>query len=484
MPLVVFTWPAAIVAAVAAAVPQASPPAPPSEKTVHDVLAGAMARAASQGTIHPLDTMKVRLQTASRQSLSASAVPVTPARPSVGHALSELGSLYKGVVGAATGAGIIIGTYFAFYSTTKRFLRERTDMSEGSLAFAAGATAALGSSVVKVPIAVCIRSVQAGVYPNALAAAKAITSAAGARGLFTGFVPTLLEDVPDMAVKFAVYESLRGLHLRLNDGQPPSVIQDLLMGGTAGAAAAAATTPLDVVKTRMMVSASSSPGLRQCVASVVAEGTGVKAFFCGVGPRALSNGLNSAIFFCFFEAIRRVRGRRGGGAEGQAVPRGMFPGHGGLWGMGCGILNTRHAEAEALRLSQATSRHSRGLGGTSPSHSIPGPSPPPQPHNRNSHGSSGSSASGASGASSSSGSSSSASPAASSSSTGAATSHPVSARASSPQGSGGSGVMASVKLKSAVGTGGGGGGGGGARMACLSLALPLHAFPRPRCQEL
>ncbi|MEW5319373.1 MAG: hypothetical protein WDW38_010530 [Sanguina aurantia] len=330
--------------------PRPAPPAPPSEKTVHDVLAGAMARAASQGTIHPLDTMKVRLQTASRQSLSASAVPVTPARPSVGHALSELGSLYK------------------------------------------------------------------------------------------GFVPTLLEDVPDMAVKFAVYESLRGLHLRLNDGQPPSVIQDLLMGGTAGAAAAAATTPLDVVKTRMMVSASSSPGLRQCVASVVAEGTGVKAFFCGVGPRALSNGLNSAIFFCFFEAIRR-------------------------------ILNTRHAEAEALRLSQATSLHSHDLRATSPSHSTPGPSSPPHAHHRNSSSGSGGGSGGAFPAS--------------SSSTGAASGQPVGTLASSLQGSEGNKVVASVKLKPAVGTGGGGGGGGGGgRMACLSLALPLHPFPRRRCQEL
>ena len=28
--------------------------------------------------------------------------------------------------------------------------------------------------------------------------------------------------------------------------------------------------------------------------------------FCGrgVGPRALSNGINSAVFFCFFEALR------------------------------------------------------------------------------------------------------------------------------------------------------------------------------------
>jgi solute carrier family 25 S-adenosylmethionine transporter 26 len=35
------------------------------------------------------------------------------------------------VIGAATGAGIIIGTYFAFYSTTKRFLKEKGDMNEG-----------------------------------------------------------------------------------------------------------------------------------------------------------------------------------------------------------------------------------------------------------------------------------------------------------------------------------------------------------------
>jgi len=37
----------------------------------------------------------------------------------------------QGVVGAATGAGVIIGTYFAFYSTTKRFLRSNTQLNEG-----------------------------------------------------------------------------------------------------------------------------------------------------------------------------------------------------------------------------------------------------------------------------------------------------------------------------------------------------------------
>jgi hypothetical protein len=38
----------------------------------------------------------------------------------------------QGVFSAATGAGIIIGAYFAFYSTTKRALREHTQLSDGA----------------------------------------------------------------------------------------------------------------------------------------------------------------------------------------------------------------------------------------------------------------------------------------------------------------------------------------------------------------
>ncbi|EIE26628.1 mitochondrial carrier [Coccomyxa subellipsoidea C-169] len=265
------------------------PPAPPDQKPVHDVMAGAMARAASQGTIHPLDTLKVQMQIGRRSGAA------------------DLRGLYKGVFGAATGAGIIIGTYFAFYSTTKNALRRHTDLQEGGLAFVAGATAAVGSSVVKVPLAVCIRSVQAGLHPNPIAAAQSLVRAAGVRSLFTGFVPTLLEDVPDMAVKFAVYESLRPLHSRVFGGRQPTVAEDLLIGGAAGAAAAAVTTPLDVVKTVMMCSASSRPTLLSASARVMAEGRGAAPFFRGVGPRSLSNGLNSAIFFCFFEALRGAR---------------------------------------------------------------------------------------------------------------------------------------------------------------------------------
>ena len=136
------------------------------------------------------------------------------------------------------------------------------------------------------------------------------------------------------------------------------------MGAVAGAFAAAATTPLDVVKTNMMVNASQRPGMMQAAANVLASG-GPRAFLkgedrsskhcaaavqyaaaasngstgqllgsCkesarlprappGIGPRAISNGINSAVFFCFFEALSRlfkdVSARRAAAAQARAA---------------------------------------------------------------------------------------------------------------------------------------------------------------------
>jgi len=223
---------------------------------------------------------------------------------------SEVGSLYKGVFGAAGGAGIAIGAYFAFYGAAKKLLETNSDYSVSTIAFLAGGIGALGSSIVKVPAAVCIRSVQANVYPNVVVAAKSITAAAGPRGLFTGYLPTLLEDVPDMAVKFAAYETMRAMHRRFTgkSQEESAAAADISMGLIAGSVAAAATTPLDVVKTRMMCNASSRPSFAGAIASVWRESSPgfnrVQTFFTGVGPRAFSNGINSAIFFCFFEILR------------------------------------------------------------------------------------------------------------------------------------------------------------------------------------
>lgn len=84
----------------------------------------------------------------------------TGAGGAVRAALPRVASLYRGVVGAASGAGIYIGTYFAFYGAACNLLSRHTELGAGAVAFVAGGVAAAGGSVVKVPLAVCIRSVQ------------------------------------------------------------------------------------------------------------------------------------------------------------------------------------------------------------------------------------------------------------------------------------------------------------------------------------
>ncbi len=69
-------------------------------------------------------------------------------------------------MGAASGAGIAIGAYFAFYGAASNLLARHTEMAPGGVAFVAGGIAAAGGSVVKVPLAVCIRSVQVQPSPS------------------------------------------------------------------------------------------------------------------------------------------------------------------------------------------------------------------------------------------------------------------------------------------------------------------------------
>ena len=83
------------------------PPPRSGEKPASDVLAGALARAASQSTIHPIDTIKVRMQSGS--SAGSSKVPqlVTPplAGAGVRDALGRAPSA-RVVLSAASDAGL------------------------------------------------------------------------------------------------------------------------------------------------------------------------------------------------------------------------------------------------------------------------------------------------------------------------------------------------------------------------------------------
>jgi len=156
--------------------------------------------------------------------------------------------------------------------------------------------------------------VQAYLYKDTGSALKSIWMTSGLAGFYKGLAPTLLRDVPEVAIQFTVYEALRKGVQRGRQGEKKlQTYEHLVLGGAAGAVAAGFTMPLDLcAPSRFSVGESSSvaslcslgaetvlwPGRRsiktrvQCGASsasallreVVRE-QGVQGLFVGVGPR-------------------------------------------------------------------------------------------------------------------------------------------------------------------------------------------------------
>jgi len=85
------------------------------------------------------------------------------------------------------------------------------------------------------------------------------------------------------------------------------VAQASLCGSAAGGFSAAVTTPLDVVKTRLMLGADAEgvkyKGTMDAIRRINAEG-GAGRFFAGVGPRTMWISIGGCVFFGAYESSK------------------------------------------------------------------------------------------------------------------------------------------------------------------------------------
>lgn len=169
------------------------------------------------------------------------------------------------------------------------------------LAASAGEIAACA---VRVPTEVVKQRAQAGQHPSSMSALRAILDqrkTAGlssvARSLYRGWSITIMREVPFTVIQFPLWESLKRWSVHAYpDGslsQMP-VIQSALLGSLSGAVAAGLTTPLDVLKTRLMLAKESQSVWRLAARTYQAEGASV--FFRGIGPRTMWISIGGAVF--------------------------------------------------------------------------------------------------------------------------------------------------------------------------------------------
>ena len=93
---------------------------------------------------------------------------------------------------------------------------------------------------------------QAGDVSSSLAVVNKAWKRDGLRGLYRGGLATLAREVPFSLVQFPLWELLKAEVVK-HKGQPTTPVESAICGSLGGVVAGALTTPLDVLKTRMML---------------------------------------------------------------------------------------------------------------------------------------------------------------------------------------------------------------------------------------
>ncbi len=154
-------------------------------------------------------------------------------------------------------------------------------------------------------------------YPGLAPALRAIAGEEGLRGLWRGWAPTAQRAAVVGGAELGVYESAKEALVQRGGAAPGAVATHLAASLAAGAAASVLSSPLDVVRVRVMEQAAGAGGGRyagawECARALLQrEGAGallagVPADFCRRGPHTVVS----------FLVLEQLRGQWGGGGQG------------------------------------------------------------------------------------------------------------------------------------------------------------------------
>ncbi|XP_028799944.1 S-adenosylmethionine carrier 1, chloroplastic/mitochondrial-like isoform X2 [Neltuma alba] len=263
-------------------------------RSVYDgCIAGGAAGVVVETTLYPIDTIKTRLQAAR------------------GGGKIILKGLYSGLAGNLAGVLPASAIFVGVYEPTKLKLLDSLPGNLSAVAhFVAGAIGGVASSLVRVPTEVVKQRMQTGQFSSAPAAVRLIVAKEGFKGLYAGYGSFLLRDLPFDAIQFCIYEQLR-IGYKLAAKRDLNDPENAMLGAFAGAVTGAVTTPLDVVKTRLMVQGSQNQykGISDCVRTIIKD-EGTQTLFKGVGPRVLWIGIGGSIFFGVLEKTKQILAQR------------------------------------------------------------------------------------------------------------------------------------------------------------------------------
>uniref|UniRef100_A0A0G4FH68 Mitochondrial carrier protein n=1 Tax=Chromera velia CCMP2878 TaxID=1169474 RepID=A0A0G4FH68_9ALVE len=298
------------------------------------VVAACAGRFVAQFATFPMDTMKTRLQanpTASfGEAFFMGAEGSGPAR-----LLSAVQRIYRGSV-----PSIILGEMpytmisFGLNGILKPLLVDKfvPPLGVGVCAFLAAFVGEIAADLWVVPSELIKQRRQSGKASTIADVLQQIRKEEGSlRGLYKGYAANVCRDATFRGLHLSFYEVFRSGYVRsrkrfrrtkeeeggetedlLASSQHLSPLESFSIGLAAGALAAALTTPLDVVKTRLMCNIKVPISAQKCTNGVMKVGTtlasmlkneGLGAALRGVSARVGFIGPASAILFFVYEPV-------------------------------------------------------------------------------------------------------------------------------------------------------------------------------------
>uniref|UniRef100_A0A0D3FFE6 Protein root UVB sensitive/RUS domain-containing protein n=1 Tax=Oryza barthii TaxID=65489 RepID=A0A0D3FFE6_9ORYZ len=298
---------------------------------------GAIAGAFGEGMMHPVDTLKTRLQ-------SQAIITGAKAQKNIFQMIRTvwvsdgLKGFYRGISPGVTGSLATGATYFGVIESTKTWLEHSNPNLSGHWShFIAGGIGDTLGSFIYVPCEVMKQRMQVqgtkkswaltatkgnisqtpgapmyNYYNGMFHAGCSIWRDHGLKGLYAGYWSTLARDVPFAGLMVTFYEAMKELteygkrkYLPESNLHASSSFEGLLLGGLAGGFSAYLTTPLDVIKTRLQVQGSTTSynGWLDAITKTWAN-EGMSGLFKGSIPRIIWYIPASAFTFMAVEFLR------------------------------------------------------------------------------------------------------------------------------------------------------------------------------------
>lgn len=273
-------------------------------------IGGAAAGFTEHLVMFPVDTIKTRLQVVG--------YPGMPLYLNIRHAITTIHNeegllrLYRGIPAVLLTAIPSHAAYFSVLEMSQHFLGANAPGNHPLSNAASGVAATMAHDLIVTPLDVVKQRLQVhnSKYTGTLSCLKAIVKTEGLQALYASYIPTLVMNVPFMAMFVSSYETCK-YHLQHSLGIEKGPQQYLLAASFAGALSGSLTSPLDVIKTRIQVyglNGSNFVGVSKKAASEIYKSSGMSGFFRGAGARAIYFTPSAAIMWTTYELIKNVFG--------------------------------------------------------------------------------------------------------------------------------------------------------------------------------